>query len=48
MEAVKDFVLAVLVNFTTLVGGEPPYPSELELGSEHAEFAPEFGGLVLR
>ncbi len=48
MEAVKDYVLAVILNFTELLGEDYPNPESLELGLEHASVAPEFGGRALR
>lgn len=48
MEAVTDFVLAVVLRLTGALGEEVPSPESLELGPHHAAVAPEFGGLSLR
>lgn len=48
MEAVKDYVLSVIIAFAELLGEDPPDPDSLELGLEHAAVAPEFGGRSLQ
>ncbi|WP_020419049.1 hypothetical protein [Amycolatopsis sp. ATCC 39116] len=46
MDVMREHVLGVLASFTDLLGEPYPKPGALELGENHDQFAPEFGGAI--